>query len=230
MSLIGWGVVTQASPPRWSDAYQLHVWLREISPMIWRRLLVQADCTIASLHDTLQIAFGWMDFHLHRFRIHGKDYGITRAGGILFSDDARKVRLADFQFRPNDRFLYIYDLGDNWEHEIRVERLATMDPRRTYPVCIGGHRAGPPEDCGGPWAFQEGRDVAPSRVRELLGQIVECAHEQNAAGFEDRLEEVRGFQEWLTLERFDRREVNRRLRQHARGDEDWRWPEGRGGP
>jgi hypothetical protein len=55
------------------EVYQFHVWIRHISPMIWRRLLVRSDSTLAALHDTIQIAFGWTDSHLHRFRIHGRD-------------------------------------------------------------------------------------------------------------------------------------------------------------
>jgi Plasmid pRiA4b ORF-3-like protein len=66
------------------EVYQLHAWIRQISPMIWRRLLVRSDSTLANLHDMLQIAFGWTDFHLHRFRIHGRDYGVHRVGGLGF--------------------------------------------------------------------------------------------------------------------------------------------------
>jgi Plasmid pRiA4b ORF-3-like protein len=56
--------------------YQLRIWIREINPQIWRRLLVRNDSTIAQLHDTLQIAFGWTDQHLHQFLIRGKPYGV----------------------------------------------------------------------------------------------------------------------------------------------------------
>jgi hypothetical protein len=59
--------------------YLLHVWIRQISPMIWRRLLVRSDCTLAQLHDILQIAFGWTDSPLHHFRIHGRDNGVSRS-------------------------------------------------------------------------------------------------------------------------------------------------------
>jgi hypothetical protein len=45
--------------------YQLRVWLQGVSPMVWRRLLVRSDSTIAELHQVLQIAFGWSDEHLH---------------------------------------------------------------------------------------------------------------------------------------------------------------------
>lgn len=111
------------------EVYQLHVWIRGISPMIWRRLLVRADSTIADLHYTLQIAFDWSDLHLHRFHIHGQDYGISRIGGLSFSCDPHSVRLSDFQFRLNERFLYEYDFGDRWEHEVRVEQRLPLEAK-----------------------------------------------------------------------------------------------------
>jgi hypothetical protein len=73
--------------------YQLKVVLLGISPMIWRRLLVSSTSTITDLHYTLQITMGWSDDHLHRFRIHGKQYGISRMGGHAFSNDPATVRL-----------------------------------------------------------------------------------------------------------------------------------------
>ncbi len=83
--------------------YQLRVWLREISPAIWRRLLVRSDSTIADLHYTIQIAMGWTDFHLHQFTIHGKRYGVSKVGGAWFADDADKVQLCDLRFRERER-------------------------------------------------------------------------------------------------------------------------------
>ena len=67
--------------------------------MIWRRLLVRSDSTIADLHTTLQLVMGWSDKHLHRSVLHGKDYGSSQIGGIGFSDDPHQVQLADFGFR-----------------------------------------------------------------------------------------------------------------------------------
>jgi hypothetical protein len=92
--------------------YQLKVWIQAISPMVWRRLLVRSDSTLADLHYTLQIAIGWSDTHLNRFHIHGKDYGVYHSGGISFADDPEQVSLSVFGFRPRERFLYEYDFGD----------------------------------------------------------------------------------------------------------------------
>jgi Plasmid pRiA4b ORF-3-like protein len=75
--------------------YQLRVILRGVSPLIWRRLLVRSDSTIADLHATFQLALGWSDEHLNRFVIHGHEYGVWHDGGIGFRDDPRHVRLAN---------------------------------------------------------------------------------------------------------------------------------------
>ncbi len=160
--------------------------------------------------------FGWSDTHLHRFVIHGKDYGLTYIGGCSFADDPTQVRLSAFHFRPNARFRYEYDFGDLWQHELRLERTLPLDPSKTYPVCIGGARATPPEDCGGPWAFMALRQhyspwFIASRLLDILGD-----------GPQDiDPEEVLSFEPWLKLEQFDRRATNHRLRAYGRGD-DWR--------
>ena len=61
--------------------------------------------------------------HLHRFVIHGKDYGIAQIGGISFSDDPRKVKLADLGWRVKERFLYEYDFGNYWQHQRKINRV-----------------------------------------------------------------------------------------------------------
>jgi hypothetical protein len=61
--------------------------------MIWRRLLLLSDHTIADLHYTIQIAMGWDDFHLHQFLIRGKRYGVSRVYGPDFDENGRNVPL-----------------------------------------------------------------------------------------------------------------------------------------
>ncbi len=87
-----------------ADIYQLHILLLHINPPVWRRLHVRSDISIAMLHELLQITFDWSDFHLHRFLIRGKAYGMSRLGGFGFTTDARKVVLSQFRFRTNERF------------------------------------------------------------------------------------------------------------------------------
>lgn len=133
--------------------YRLKVSLRHISPMIWRRLVVPSDLTLHGLHRAIQIAFGWEDYHLHAFKVHGRYYGTEWTGQRHYVEDGgdlRELTLADLKLRLRRKMVYEYDFGDFWEHELRLEAREAIDPRRPYPVCVGGGRAGPPEDVGGP--------------------------------------------------------------------------------
>ncbi len=199
--------------------YQLRVVLRHVSPVIWRRLLLRSDSTIADLHATLQLVLGWSDEHLHRFVIQGRVY---RTDGWA---DPRRVHLADLGLRVRERFLYEYDFTDGWQHDVRVERILPIELGRRFPVCIGGRRASPPEDCGGPWAFLELRQrysvvSIAERLLELLKPITsDDGHDEDDDEFvpdpDDHFEELVHLLRWLKIDRFDRRAANRELAQVA---------------
>jgi hypothetical protein len=131
--------------------YQLRIVLRGISPLIWRCLLVRSETTLAQLHLILQIVFAWSDEHLHSFHIHGREYGSSGA-------PTRGVLLRDLGLHRGERFRYVYDFGAYWECDIHLEALLPLAPRRVYPVCIGGKRTAPPEDCRGAWCYLERLD------------------------------------------------------------------------
>src|SRR5258707_7628198 len=101
--------------------YCVHVWIREIHPMLWRRFLVRSDGTLADLHVVLQIGFDWTDFHLHRFRIRKKDYAVPRRGGLCCCNDARKSKLGELHFCLHERVLYEYEFCDLLQHPVRIE-------------------------------------------------------------------------------------------------------------
>ena len=207
------GLSTSSDP----SVYQLRVVLRAVSPLIWRRLLVRSDTTIADLHTTLQTALGWTDEHLNRFVIHGREYGVSHNGGIGFRDNPRPVRLADLGLRVGERFVYEYDFTDGWQHDLRVERVLPLEPLRRYPVCIGGRRAVPPEDCGGSWAFHELRQRYS--IISIADQLMELVERRLVIGGEafvhDHYEDVMRLLRWLEIDRFDRRAVNLVLAEHA---------------
>lgn len=78
------------------EIYFIKIALRKVSPMVWRRLRVPGNTSLAHLHHIIQIAYNWDNEHLHQFHIYGKDYGISYVGGIGFADNPRQVhRIAD---------------------------------------------------------------------------------------------------------------------------------------
>lgn len=200
--------------------YQLRVVLAGISPLIWRCLLVADQTSLAELQAVLQVAFGWSDEHLHRFTIYGVDYGLARPGAAGFARDAHRVRLADFGLRVGERFVYEYDFVDAWRHDLRVEKILPALPGRRYPLCVGGARAAPPEDCGGPAAFLALRQTystysVAARMADLLAPLL-AADGDDLVGehLADHREELETLLAWSRIDSFDRAAVNHALHTH----------------
>jgi hypothetical protein len=143
---------------------------------------------------------------LHRFVIHGTKYGIYQVGGPWFRDDARQVRLGELGLRLGEKFTYTYNYFAGWTCDLRVEQITDAQPGRTYPRCVGGRRAGPPEDWDGAWAFAEQTQPylvldAMARAAQILSQLLDA----------DDDDELASLLPLLGLECFDRRALNHAL-------------------
>lgn len=155
-----------------APTYQVKVGLRGAKPPIWRRLLVPADISLARLHTVIQVAFGWDDAH-----------------------PEAKVTLEQVAPDVKAKIGYTYDFGDDWRHDVLVEKILDPEDSAGSPRCTGGRRAAPPEDCGGIWGY--------AALTEILADPTHPGHE-------DMLE-------WLGLESpaefrpdaFDAAEVDR---------------------
>ena len=132
--------------------------------MIWRRLLVSSNTTLVKLHEIIQIAMGWENYHLWTFSINDREYGHAYGAGL--DRDTYETTLSELGLRVGERFLYAYDFGDYWQHEIRLEKVLEPEPGKHYPLCTDGKGACPPEDRGGPWAYQELLHLAKSRLMD----------------------------------------------------------------
>ncbi len=154
-------------PPRDGLAlYRVRVDLDNARPPIWRRLDLRSDLTLDVVHLVLQSAFGWWDYHLHRFALGG---GPFDAHSELFlcpfdvsegEDDGTPeadVRLDEVVADRGDVLSYLYDYGDSWELTIRLEEVLPAEDGSPTAVCVDGRRAAPPEDCGG---LTDGQDLA----------------------------------------------------------------------
>jgi len=135
---------------------QLKLILRYIKPPIWRRIVVPDDFTLGDLHYIIQRAMGWFDGHMHEFRVPARGFGppLRRLGRIekgldYEGEDEEKVQVGEILTVKGKVLLYEYDFGDGWLHEIKLEKTLPLDSSGTYPICLAGERACPPEDCGG---------------------------------------------------------------------------------
>jgi hypothetical protein len=136
--------------------YQLSIKLLEIEPPIWRRLAVPGTVTLATLHAILQKVMGWGNYHIYLFNVGRLQYGEGVSEWAEFAQsvvNAKRVMLQDIAVRKGASFIYTYDMGDGWEHEIRVEEIHEGPPEQVR--CLEGARSCPPEDCGGPHGYQD---------------------------------------------------------------------------
>ncbi len=135
--------------------YQVKATIVGTKPPVWRRVLVPEATTLLRLHEVLQAAFGWWDSHLHEFEIDGVRYGNDDEEG--WGPPPRSERRARLGAVTAEgmTFEYVYDFGDNWQHRLVVEKIVAAVPGTTYPACIAGRRACPPEDCGGVWGYAD---------------------------------------------------------------------------
>lgn len=147
------------------SCYVLDVTLAHIRPKIWRQIRVPGDLSLGGLHEVLQIAFGWNEAHLHEFVVGGQRFGLPDPEepdeALLDEEDAT---VASALPRKSSTARYVYDLGDNWIHNIAVHRIEDAAPARRLhslaarglaaPIaCLAGKRCAPPEDCGGPSGY-----------------------------------------------------------------------------
>ena len=141
-----------------NKVFQFKITLKDIKPVIWRRILVQESYSFWDLHVAIQDAMGWLDCHLLSFRMKLKHSRKFTEIGIpdedRFEGDPEglpgwEIRICDYFLDVGFTALYEYDFGDGWEHEVVLEGIVLREKGQKYPKCIDGARACPPEDCGG---------------------------------------------------------------------------------
>jgi len=131
---------------------QLKITLKWSKPAIWRRVLVRADMKLNRLHDVIQRVMPWTDSHLHQFVVGQTTYGVPDPDSPGFGREVlneRRYTVADLAPAVKKKFIYEYDFGDDWLHELVVEKILPPDKNLTRPVCLAGAKACPPDDCGG---------------------------------------------------------------------------------
>jgi hypothetical protein len=150
-------------------------------PTIWRQFHLTDDFRLDRFHQVIQIAMGWWNAHLHEFQLPDRTIGMVLEDmwGMEDVEDETKIFLRDLALREGDRFDYLYDFGDSWEHELKVERI--VEGQALPAQCTNGKRACPIEDCGGIWGYQE---------------LLQILQDRNHPEYEE-------WQEWRMLVDFD---------------------------
>lgn len=160
------------------ENYQLKVKILLDGHDIWRRILIPSRCTFRHLHWGIQEIFGWFDYHLYEFTVPDDTYALEEDTPLYVRPikmrivDGDDLEIEDYLepdeyevrydnqtnlreiFSDTERCLYTYDFGDDWEHEILLEKVV-KDSHNRFPVLLERKGERPPEDVGGPGGFEE---------------------------------------------------------------------------
>src|SRR5438309_6960627 len=169
------GVFREVEPARERDGiYQLKITLMEVEPSVWRRLEVPGLLTLDRLHRVLAQAMGWTGAHRHEFVIGDRRYGTPDPESSV-SKILREhgMTLRDVVSSENMRFVYLYDMGNHWQHEVVVEKILVTHAGWAMPVCLAGERHCPPEDCGGVEGYEEFLEAIRRRHHPLHHAMLE---------------------------------------------------------
>ena len=163
--------------------YQLKVTLKGIKPPIWRRLLVSNSMTLNDLHLAIQFSIGWTNSHLYDFEYQGKRYSEPSDEddfydlGEFVKLDSTETRLSSLLRQEKEKLSYTYDFGDNWQHEVLLEKILPFKTDLRLPSCLKGRRSCPPEDIGGPYGYK--------RFLEIFNNPKHPEHEEHKEWVED---------------------------------------------
>lgn len=144
-------MISLVEPAAGTPLYQLKISLKYSQPKIWRRIVVPSNLKLNRLHDVIQRVMPWTDSHLHQFIVGSVYYGQPDPDADMGFETLNEKRhlIADLAPGAKKKFVYEYDFGDGWEHEIVVEKVLPPDAGFKKIVCVAGENACPPDDCGG---------------------------------------------------------------------------------
>lgn len=139
-----------------TTVHRVKVSLHGSKPPVWRRIEIPSAMRLDLVHEVMQVAFDWHGYHLHVFETVCGEFGAPDGDDDWAErKDETTAALAQVAAAEKTKVVYAYDFGDDWRHDIVVEKIAPAEPGVAYPRCTGGRRAAPPEDSGGIWAFNE---------------------------------------------------------------------------
>lgn len=155
-------LAARAAPDKIGIVHQFLIVLANTDPLVWRRIQVPEGYSFWDLHVAIQDVMGWSDSHLHDFEVVDPSAGVKVRLGIPHEDALGgkppapdwEAFVSDYCLEGSPPALYIYDFGDDWRHAVIYEGMKPPAPAASYPRCIGGANAGPPEDVGGVHGFE----------------------------------------------------------------------------
>ncbi len=160
------------------EIYQLRIELRGLTNPVWRQIQVPVTYSFWELNCAIQDAFGWSNSELHEFVMEDEAEGLYI---IAIPDDelvyealhSRKEIISEHLPEKGKSFEYMYDFDSGWEHDILVESIEKADSGKSYPLCLAGEGACPPESAEGAWEYDHALEVLEKKIEDEYDYALE---------------------------------------------------------
>ena len=201
--------------------YEIKVSIRDTHPPVWRRLQIPEGITFHELNAIIQLAFGWSGYHAYSFEVgatlheEGTFIELPELGGGWGYHETKnsKKEKIDKYFKEYKKMKYTYDFGDDWIHDITIEKTVETDIKLTNPICVKAKMADLPEDCGGPYGYEELLDTLSDKNNERYKEMKEWVENAFFTWHDDReyvdiaqinmiLEDYKGHAKFLLGDKF----------------------------
>ena len=99
-------------------------------------VLVREDSTFEELHDFLNPLFNREDDHLYRFECEDGCTAVRDEEDIDDDEVLSGECYVGHHLSPDSGAYYLFDYGDEWEHDITVKKVIALDPKVKYPKVL----------------------------------------------------------------------------------------------
>ena len=161
-----------------NKTYQIKITLKNSKPTIWRLILIPSNLSLRDFHKVIQVTMGWTNSHLHQFK-HGREYYAPKSkngedfGFDDYSLNYSRVNVNTLLKNEKDKMVYEYDFGDDWEHNIVLEKIVNTARDKKDVTCLTGKNNCPPEDCGGIYGYYDLLEIIKNPNHELYEEYSE---------------------------------------------------------
>lgn len=108
---------------------------------VWQRIEIAADQTLDDLHYAILSAVKFDSDHLYSFFMSGRAWDDSTEYASPYGEgpSADQVKIGDLSLRMKQKFLYLFDYGDEHRFEVQLVGINPEAPKGRYPKIVESH-------------------------------------------------------------------------------------------
>lgn len=112
---------------------------------IWRRIAISGRYTLEDLSNTILDAYNFDNDHLHQFTYRDRFGALVEVNHYYTEDPplTSEVSVGEIPLRPGDSMKYLFDFGDCWRFDVKLESIDPANTSIKEPEILEEHGKAP---------------------------------------------------------------------------------------